>query len=201
MENIRDILAKNIKDNRRRCGLSQERLAEAAKLSPQYIAMIEISRKFPTPDVLDRISESLGVKTHQLFAVPPSPEDAVVRLRQDIKSDMKELFDEYDVLDRIAKALGVEPQQLFSAPPFLEDAIVRLRQDIKSDVKELINEYDVLSRRAKSLGLETHQLFAVPPFLEEVIVRLRQDIKNDMKELFDEYVGKKQGKVKSKRKK
>jgi transcriptional regulator with XRE-family HTH domain len=95
MTSIRDILAGNIKDNRRKCGFSQERLAERAGLSPQYIAMIELSRKFPTPDVLDRIAGALNIKTYELFAVEPSPEETINRLRQDIKSDMKQLFDEY----------------------------------------------------------------------------------------------------------
>ena len=84
-----------MKDNRRKCGFSQERLAETAGLSPQYIAMIELSRKFPSPDVLDRIAGALNIETWQLFAVPPSPEEAISHLRQDIKSDMKRLFDEY----------------------------------------------------------------------------------------------------------
>lgn len=95
MANIRDILAGNMKDNRRKCGFSQERLAETAGLSPQYIAMIELSRKFPSPDVLDRIAGALNIETWQLFAVPPSPEEAISRLRQDIKGDIKQLFDEY----------------------------------------------------------------------------------------------------------
>lgn len=95
MTNIRDILAGNIKDKRRKCGFSQERLAEKAGLSPQYVAMIELSRKFPTPDVLDRIAGALNMETYQLFAVPVSPEETIVRLRQDIKDDMRQLLDEY----------------------------------------------------------------------------------------------------------
>jgi transcriptional regulator with XRE-family HTH domain len=95
MAGIRDILAGNIRDNRRKCGFSQERLAETAGLSPQYIAMIELSRKFPTPDVLDRIARALNIETHQLFAVPPPLEGVIDRLRQDIKGDMRQLFDEY----------------------------------------------------------------------------------------------------------
>jgi hypothetical protein len=53
--------------------------------------MIEVSRKFPTPAVLDRIAGALNIKTYQLFAVPPSPEDALEMLRQDIVGEIEEI--------------------------------------------------------------------------------------------------------------
>ncbi|MDR0554642.1 MAG: helix-turn-helix transcriptional regulator [Treponema sp.] len=86
--NIRDILASNIKENRRICGFSQEKLAEKAGISTPFVAMIEVSRKFPTPDVLDRIAGALNIKTYQLFAVPPSPEEALERLHRSIVKDI-----------------------------------------------------------------------------------------------------------------
>jgi transcriptional regulator with XRE-family HTH domain len=94
MANIRDILAGNIRENRRKCGFSQEKLAERAGLSPQYVAMIELSRKFPTPDVLDRMAGALNIETYQLFAVPPAPNEAIEQLRQDIRDDIRQVFSE-----------------------------------------------------------------------------------------------------------
>jgi transcriptional regulator with XRE-family HTH domain len=78
------------KKNRRKCGFSQEKLAEKAGISTPFVAMIEVSRKFPTPDVLDRIADALHIKTWQLFAVPVSPEDAMERLRRDIVGEIKQ---------------------------------------------------------------------------------------------------------------
>jgi len=92
--NIRDILARNIKENRRKCGFSQEKLAEKAGISTPFIAMIEVSRKFPTPDVLDRIAGALNIKTWQLFAVQPSPEDAMEQLRMSIVKDIDQVVTE-----------------------------------------------------------------------------------------------------------
>ncbi|GHV36717.1 hypothetical protein AGMMS49546_02600 [Spirochaetia bacterium] len=86
--NIRDILAKNIKENRRKNSLSQEKLAEKAGISTPFISMIEVSRKFPTPEVLDRIAGALNIKTYQLFTVPVSPEEAMERLHRDIIRDI-----------------------------------------------------------------------------------------------------------------
>jgi transcriptional regulator with XRE-family HTH domain len=92
--NIRDILASNIKENRRKCGFSQEKLAEKAGISTPFVAMIEVSRKFPTPDVLDRIAGALSIKTYQLFAVPASPEEELDRLRRDIVNEIKQAVGE-----------------------------------------------------------------------------------------------------------
>jgi transcriptional regulator with XRE-family HTH domain len=56
--------------------------------------MIEVSRKFPTPEVLDRIAGALNIKTWQLFAVPPSPEDVMERLHQSIVKDIDQVVAE-----------------------------------------------------------------------------------------------------------
>jgi len=87
-DSIRDILARNIKENRRKNGFSQDKLAEKAGISTPFVAMIEVSRKFPTPDVLDKIAGALNIKTWQLFTVPPTPEDAMEQLRISIVKDI-----------------------------------------------------------------------------------------------------------------
>jgi len=98
--NIRDILARNIKENRRKNGLSQEKLAEKARISTPFVAMIEVSRKFPTPEVLDRIAEALNIKTWQLFAVAPAPEDVMERLHMSIVKDIEQV-----IVDAVKKAI------------------------------------------------------------------------------------------------
>ena len=92
--NIRDILAFNIKENRRKCGFSQEKLAEKAGISKPFLAMIEVSRKFPTPEVLDRLAGAMNIKAYQLFAVPPSPGEAMERLHQSIVQDIDKVVSE-----------------------------------------------------------------------------------------------------------
>ncbi|MDR1107461.1 MAG: helix-turn-helix transcriptional regulator [Spirochaetaceae bacterium] len=98
-------MAGNIKENRRKCGLSQEKLAEKAGISTPFVAMIEVSRKFPTPDVLDRIAGALNIKTYQLFAVPAFSEEALDRLRRDIIGEIKKAVDE-SVAEAVKKALA-----------------------------------------------------------------------------------------------
>ena len=92
MANLRDILAGNLKENRRKGGFSQAKLAEKAGISTQYIAMIELSRQFPTPEVLERIAAALDIEAYELFAVPPSPESIMERLHKDIIRDIREVI-------------------------------------------------------------------------------------------------------------
>ena len=82
---IREILALNLKLNRRKCGLTQEKLAEKAGISSNYLSMVEISKKFPTPEMLDRLAEALEIDTIQLFDVSCSPEErALLHLEKSI---------------------------------------------------------------------------------------------------------------------
>ncbi len=94
MISLREILANNLKENRRKCGLSQAKLAEKANITTQYIAMIEVSRKFPTPEMLDRLAKALEIETYQLFVVKPSPEDAMERMHDTLVSNIEKVIGE-----------------------------------------------------------------------------------------------------------
>jgi transcriptional regulator with XRE-family HTH domain len=89
--NIKEILAQNLKDHRKRLGITQSELAERANLSTQYLGMIEIARNFPTADVLERLASALGIKSNELFSVSDSPEIAMEQLQMAIlgKIDQK----------------------------------------------------------------------------------------------------------------
>jgi transcriptional regulator with XRE-family HTH domain len=108
MARIREIFAQNLKVNRRKCGFSQEKLAEKAEVSTHYIAILEIARSFPASDVLERIANALDVEIYELFLDPLSPNSEFVQLRQEIKGDMTRLCDEVKqtVDEAIQKALS-----------------------------------------------------------------------------------------------
>jgi transcriptional regulator with XRE-family HTH domain len=103
MENIREILAKNLRENRRRLNLSQPKLAELANLSTHYIASIETLRKFPTPDVLEKLAEALDIETHELFSVSHSAQKELENLRNDIIYEVKALNETFahDITEEI----------------------------------------------------------------------------------------------------
>jgi len=90
--NIKEILAQNLKENRRRLGITQPELAKKAGMSTQYLAMIEIARKFPTADILERLAAALGINPNELFVVEGSPEKAMEQLQQTILSNIDQFM-------------------------------------------------------------------------------------------------------------
>jgi len=67
MNQLHELLAKNLKLYRTRSNITQEMLAEKAELSTPYLGEIETGRKYPSPEVFLRLAAALGVKPHQLI--------------------------------------------------------------------------------------------------------------------------------------
>jgi transcriptional regulator with XRE-family HTH domain len=114
MVDIREILAANIKENRRKKGLTQEKLAEKADMSLHYLAILELAHKFPSGEMLERLAEALEVEPHELFTVSPSPQSELEQLRQEIKNDIENAFGEKlerSIADAIEKALTAQCKQ------------------------------------------------------------------------------------------
>jgi transcriptional regulator with XRE-family HTH domain len=65
--NIRDVLAENMKEYRNARGFTQAMLAEKVDTSTHYIGMIETQKKFPSPEMIERIAVALGIDTLDLF--------------------------------------------------------------------------------------------------------------------------------------
>jgi len=91
MRKIRDVLAENLKKNRRLRGLTQEQLAEKAGVSSHYVAMVETCKTFPKPEMLERFAKTLGIEPYQLFAVENDPNDPNERLYKKIADEMKHI--------------------------------------------------------------------------------------------------------------
>jgi len=91
---IREVLAANLRENRRKLGMTQEELAEKADVSTHYIAMIEICKKYPKPDTLEQIAKALGIKPYKLFSVENDPNEPLERLHNKIITDMKQIVTE-----------------------------------------------------------------------------------------------------------
>jgi len=92
MTNLRQLLAVNMREKRRALGLTQEKLAERANTAPTYIAMIELEKKFPSVDMLERIASALLVDTTELFSVEPLPKDSLKKLHKAVLQDIKQVI-------------------------------------------------------------------------------------------------------------
>lgn len=67
MSNIQSCLSRNMKMHRKRNGLSQAALAERAGTAPNYIALIEVGKNFPSLQMLEKIAGALGIDALDLF--------------------------------------------------------------------------------------------------------------------------------------
>ena len=88
MEKIREILAQNMKIHRQKLGITQPELAERANISTNFIGMIEQKRKFPAPEMLDRIAAALGIETSELFMTSASPQTELKKLHNEILASL-----------------------------------------------------------------------------------------------------------------
>jgi transcriptional regulator with XRE-family HTH domain len=91
---IREVLASNLRENRRKLGLTQEKLAEMAEVSVHYISMIETCNKYPKPETLEHLAKILGIESYKLFRVEDDPNEPLEKLRQSIVTDMKTIVKE-----------------------------------------------------------------------------------------------------------
>ncbi|MCL2044402.1 MAG: helix-turn-helix domain-containing protein [Treponema sp.] len=91
---IREVLAANLKENRRKLGMTQEELAEKASVSTHYIAMIETCKKYPKPDMLEHLAKTLEIESYKLFSVESDPNEPLEHLHQKIVTDMKQIVNE-----------------------------------------------------------------------------------------------------------
>ena len=89
MTNLRQLLAFNIKHNRLRLGFSQAKLAERAESSTQYIAMIELGRKFPSPEMIDRLAAAMEIDNLDLFTAPPFQKESLKKIHETVLSDLE----------------------------------------------------------------------------------------------------------------
>jgi transcriptional regulator with XRE-family HTH domain len=71
MTKLRTVLAENIRAYRKDMGLSQLKLASMIDSAPNYIAMIEAEKRFPTDTMLEKIAIALEKEPCELFAITP----------------------------------------------------------------------------------------------------------------------------------
>jgi transcriptional regulator with XRE-family HTH domain len=94
---IKEVFGKNIKFFRFRKLYSQADLAEKANISISFLSNIERGIKFPKPDVLWQISESLEIKVYELFKtdiIPETYKDQIKNLSDDLSRKVNQTLEE-----------------------------------------------------------------------------------------------------------
>ena len=90
---IKAIFAANLKENRRKKGLTQEKLAEIADISLRYIAMLELGKSFPSGEMLEKLAKALDIQAYQLFYPLATMDGALFHLEQSILTKINEIID------------------------------------------------------------------------------------------------------------
>lgn len=85
MDNIRDVVGKNIRFYRQAKGFTQERLAEKIDISSSYIGYLERAQKCPSLELLAKISEALDIEPSLLLSPPDNGDDELKRIMSLLK--------------------------------------------------------------------------------------------------------------------
>jgi len=72
---LKQIFVLNMKEFRKKEGISQMKLAEYLNTSPTYIGEIEVGKKFPSMDMIEKIAAILKIKPY-LFFIDRTEQDA-----------------------------------------------------------------------------------------------------------------------------
>jgi len=94
MERLGEIFAHNLKEKRRKCGISQAQLAEKVDVSTHHIGMIEIARNYPTMELVERIANALDIEVYELFINPLSTHEELERLYKTVAIDIERVVAE-----------------------------------------------------------------------------------------------------------
>jgi transcriptional regulator with XRE-family HTH domain len=89
MASLKELLAFNMKEQRRILGISQASLAEQINTSTHYIAMIELGRKTPSLPMVERIAAALKIEPSELFSVRNVPSVSIKNLHKAVLTDIE----------------------------------------------------------------------------------------------------------------
>jgi len=64
---LKQIFIQNMKEFRKKEGISQMKLAEYLNTSPTYIGEIEVGKKFPSIGMIEKIAAILRIKPYHFF--------------------------------------------------------------------------------------------------------------------------------------
>jgi len=92
MTDCRQLLARNMKKYRKISGLSQMNLADKVGCSTTLIGNIEINRRFPSADNINRIANALGIKVADLFSATEPDSMKIMSSKKELKIKLEKII-------------------------------------------------------------------------------------------------------------
>jgi transcriptional regulator with XRE-family HTH domain len=84
-----------MKERRHNLRISQSKLAERVNTSTHYIGMVENQKKFPTPEMLERIAAALEIDAPNLFSIknfPLNENGTMVKFQEQVINDITQVL-------------------------------------------------------------------------------------------------------------
>jgi transcriptional regulator with XRE-family HTH domain len=90
---LQQVFMANLKNHRKQLGYTQEKLAEMCNTDPCYIRQIEIGRRFPSIQYIERIAGALNIAPYRLFFEEKNLEnDRLLSLYAEKKQKIKSML-------------------------------------------------------------------------------------------------------------
>jgi len=104
MTHFQRLFIENLRFWRKKREISQLKLSEMVNISPNYLNAVENGKNFPSPEVIQNISEVLKVLPYQLFLEYPMEEMPVntavsdlLAVKQRIIKEINDMLEKYKV--------------------------------------------------------------------------------------------------------
>jgi len=72
MTHFQKIFIENLRFWRKKKGISQLKLSEMVNITPNYLNAVENGKNFPSPEIIQNISDNLEILPYQLFLEYPA---------------------------------------------------------------------------------------------------------------------------------
>jgi len=115
---LKQTFIKNLKEFRKKEGLSQMKLAEYCNTATSYIGEIEIGRRFPSMELIEKIADILRIEPYRFFIN-----------KKDVNADTENIFPRLP--NSMKKQIATQ----------IKTQINRSTSEILSEINEIINKY------------------------------------------------------------
>ena len=102
MTHFQKLFIENLRFWRRKKGISQLKLSEMVNISPNYLNAVENGKNFPSPEVIQHISDTLELMPYQLFLEHPTEDTPIntvisdlMAIKQQLVKEINELIQKY----------------------------------------------------------------------------------------------------------
>ena len=126
---LRKIFIDNLKKIRKEKKISQMKIAELCETSTSYIGEIEIGKKFPSVEMIEKLANALNIKACELFMEDYSLQSDI-DCTENVLEDSDNLFQNSPEKDELSESLSPK-ERIFA------------KEIAKELAKELINNNDL----------------------------------------------------------